>query len=79
MTFCAKRTWHPFSLLIAAFVLLVLPGCSTLDTDERIASVNSDYRDFTGGDLRLAQRKPVDPALSCITRIPMKWSSWRWA
>ncbi|MFM7396267.1 MAG: transporter, partial [Gammaproteobacteria bacterium] len=62
MTFCAKRTWHPFSLLIAAFVLLVLPGCSTLDTDERIASVNSDYRDFTGGDLRLAQRKPVDPA-----------------
>jgi len=39
-------------MLVVGLILFGLSGCATLDIDERIATVNRDYRDFTGGNLR---------------------------
>lgn len=47
-----------------AFIIITifLAGCASVDMDGRVAAVNREFRDFTGGDLRLSRSVEVDEA-----------------
>jgi hypothetical protein len=50
-----------FALVVASTALFV-GGCASVDIDGRVAAVNREFRDFTGGDLRLSRSVEVDEA-----------------
>jgi hypothetical protein len=54
--------YNPVSALIVVITALFFAGCASVDIDGRVAAVNRDFRDFTGGDLRLSRSVEVDEA-----------------
>lgn len=48
------------SMLVIGIFTLVLTGCATIDINDQIATVNREYSEFTGGNLRLSQSAQAD-------------------
>ena len=48
------------SSLVVGISALLLTGCATVDINDQIATVNREYSDFTGGNLRLSGTAPTD-------------------
>ena len=60
------------SALVVVIATLFFAGCASVDVDDRVAAVNREFRDFTGGDLRLSRAVAVDEkALSSLLDQPV--------
>ncbi|MEY2626130.1 MAG: hypothetical protein RL412_1905 [Pseudomonadota bacterium] len=50
------------STLVTGIFVLLLSGCATVDINDQIATVNREYSEFTGGNLRLSKSARADTA-----------------